>query len=346
MGHNKPRKSLTEQVKERLNSKLAIGESKYESKLKNAHTEKIYSWSTYKAYLKHCCYFVKWCKEQPADERIGHKVRILEECRLFVEKWIQAEMDRGQSPYTLKLELSSLAKLYGCSTRDFDIVTPQRKRSNITRSRGTAERDKNFSEKNNADLITFCKCTGLRRGELSQIRGNDLIEKDGNYFFFFIKNTKGGRARVSPIIGDENETKLVIELCKKSKANKIFPNPSENADIHSYRGEYAARIYNLHKRHIYEFKNERLIIYKNEIIKSYTSKNNRKLIRGNDDYYTTIDGKKTLLKGFRDVRSTYYCRKDLKGTAYDRKALFAASRALGHNRESIVADHYLASLSG
>ena len=46
MGHNKPRKSLTEQVMENLNSKLAIGESKYEAKLKNAHTEKIYSWST------------------------------------------------------------------------------------------------------------------------------------------------------------------------------------------------------------------------------------------------------------------------------------------------------------
>ncbi|MBR2381082.1 MAG: hypothetical protein IKA84_01120 [Clostridia bacterium] len=344
MGHNKPQKSLTEQVNDNLNSKLAIGESKYEAKLKNAHTEKIYSWSTYKAYLKHCCYFVKWCKEQPADARIGHKVRTLEECRLFVEKWIQAEMDRGQSPYTIKLEACALAKLYSCGTTDFDIITPQRKRSNITRSRGIAERDKNFSEKNNADLITFCKCTGLRRGELSQIRGTDLIEKDGKYFLHITKNTKGGRARVSPIVGDENETKLVIELCKKSKANKIFPNPSKNADIHSYRGEYAARIYNLHKRHIHEFKNERLIIYKNEIVKGYTSKSGRKLIKGNEDYYTTINGKKTLTKGFRDVRSAYYCRKDLKGTLYDRKALFAASRALGHNRESIVAEHYLASI--
>ena len=346
MARNKIGKSLVQQVKENLNSKLAIGESKYEAKLKNAHTEKIYSWSTYKAYLKHCCYFVKWCKEQPADDSIGHKVRTLEECRSFVEKWIQAEMDRGQSPYTLKLELSSLAKLYGCSTRDFDIITPQRKRSNITKSRGTAEHDKNFSEKNNADLITFCKCTGLRRGELSQIRGNDLIEKEGNYFLHITKNTKGGRARISPIIGNKEEIEFVLKLCNDAGKNKIFSKPSKNADIHSYRGEYAARIYNAYKRSLDEFKNERLIICKNEIIKSYTSKSNRKLIRGNQDYYTTIDGKRTLIKGFRDVRSAYYCRKDLKGTSYDRKALFEASHALGHNRESIVADHYLASISG
>ena len=134
-------------------------------------------------------------------------------------------------------------------------------------------------------------------------------------------------------------------MCNNAGKDKIFPNPSENADIHSYRGEYAARIYNAHKREINEFKNERLIIYKNEIINSYTSKSGRKLIKGNEDYYTTINGIKTLLKGFRDVRSAYYCRNELKGTYYDRKALFAASRALGHNRESIVADHYLASLS-
>lgn len=208
-----------------------------------------------------------------------------------------------------------------------------------------AERDKNFSEKNNTDLITFCKCTGLRRGELSQIRGNDIIEKEGNYFLHITKNTKGGRTRVSPIVGNKEEIEFVVRLCNNSGKDKIFPNPSENADIHSYRGEYAARIYNAQKRLINEFKNERLIIYKNEIIKSYTSKSGRKLIKGNEDYYTTIDGKRTLLKGFRDVCSAYYCRKDLKGTAYDRKALFEASRALGHNRESIVADHYLASLA-
>ena len=188
----------------------------------------------------------------------------------------------------------------------------ERKRSNITRSRGTAERDKNFSEKNNADLITFCKCTGLRRGELSQIWGNDLIEKDGKYFLHITKNTKGGRTRISPIVGNKEETELVIKLCNNAGKDKIFPHPSKNADIHSYRGEYAARIYNAHKRSLDEFKNERLIIHKNEIIKSYTSNSGRKLIKGNEDYYTTIDGKRILLKGFRDVRSAYYCRKDLK----------------------------------
>ena len=37
----------------------------------------------------------------------------------------------------------------------------------------------------------------------------------------------------------------------------------------------------------------------------------------------------------------YYCRGDLKGQVYDRAALLEASIALGHNRISVVAEHYL-----
>ena len=90
MGHSKPKKSLLQQVKETLDSKLAIGESKYYAKRMGEHTDHIYSWSTYKSYLKHCCYFVKWCKEQPVLEGIGHKPRTLDECRVYAEGWIQS----------------------------------------------------------------------------------------------------------------------------------------------------------------------------------------------------------------------------------------------------------------
>ena len=37
----------------------------------------------------------------------------------------------------------------------------------------------------------------------------------------------------------------------------------------------------------------------------------------------------------------YYCRGDLKGVIYDKQAMSVASRALGHNRISVIAEHYL-----
>ena len=39
MGRNKPNKSLIQQVKETLDSKLAIGNSKYQAKRNNTYTQ-------------------------------------------------------------------------------------------------------------------------------------------------------------------------------------------------------------------------------------------------------------------------------------------------------------------
>lgn len=40
-------------------------------------------------------------------------------------------------------------------------------------------------------------------------------------------------------------------------------------------------------------------------------------------------------------RDRYYCRNDRRGVIYDKKAMLQASRALGHNRISVIAGHYL-----
>ena len=342
MGRHKSNKSLIQQVKETLDSRLAIGESKYVAKLDGTYTAHIYSWETYRTYLKHCCYFVKWCKDQPVDPTLGHKPRTLEECRMFAEKWIQSRIDGGLSAYTVKLELAALAKLYGCSSKDFDIKTPPRKRANIKRSRrNDIVMDKHFSVTNNKDLITFCHCTGLRRAELAQIRGTDLIEYEGRLCLDIKRGAKGGRLRISEIVGSPEEIETVKRLCAEAGHDKIFPHPHSNADIHSYRADYAKRMYNKYKREYSEFKTERLIIYKNKVIASYITKNGRKDTSKFHELYKMEGNRKRMLPGYRDVSSAFYCRIDRKGECYDRRALFEASKALGHSRESIVAEHYL-----
>ena len=341
MGRKNSNKSLKQQVKECLDKKLAIGKSKYLAKLEGIYTNYIFSWDTYRSYLKHCCNFVRWAKQQPIDPILGHKPRTIEECRIFAERWIQDGIDRGLSAYTIKLQLSALAKLYGCRTTDFDIQTPARRRKNITRSRGITARDKHFSLENNKDLITFCKCTGLRRAELAQICGTDLIEHEGRLCLDVRRGTKGGRLRISPIIGSSEEIETVKRICAEAGSNKVCPKPSENADIHSYRAEYATRVYHAHKRDVSEFKNERLIVYKNRVVDFYTTSNSRRNVKRFAHLYTEDGGRKRMLPGYRDVSGAYYCRSDLKGVCYDRRALFEASQALGHNRETVVAEHYL-----
>lgn len=75
-----------------------------------------------------------------------------------------------------------------------------------------------------------------------------------------------------------------------------------------------------------------MILYHNRIVTTYTDKSEVQK-------YYNADG--TLKKGFTDVRTAYHCRDEKKYTCYDRLALLMCSQSFGHNRASVVADHYL-----
>ena len=315
MGH-KNKKSLVCQVSENLKSKLSIGESKHQDKIKGVSSaEKIYSYGTYNAYLQQCIQFAKWCKTK-------HKCKTLDECKQYADEYLKLNIDKGMSPYTLKLQVSALCKLYGCSSSDF-ISTPPRKRKNITRSRNT-------DIKCNTEFERFCLCTGLRRREITALRGSALIEENGQYFIS-VNNGKGGRRRISEIVGTPEEIAFVVQKMKKAENHRVFSKVPD-IDIHAYRAAYAKKVYQKYARGRNEYKNERMILYHNRLVTTYTDKSEVQ------QYYNP-DG--TLKKGFTDVRSAYHCRDDKKNICYDRLALLKCSQNLGHNRASIVAEHYL-----
>ena len=299
------RRSLIKQAEDKFTSKLAIGESKFVAQQKGLKSDeksstaltkdKIYSWNTFGSYLKQASYFLKYCKEE-------HKCRNLEDCKPYINDWLQKNIDEGKSAYTQKLRSCSLAKLYDCSSKDF-IQTDVRHRNEISRSRGVKVRDKHFSETKNAELITFCKSTGLRRAELKALTGDKLVykEKEDKYYVNINIGSKGGRERLAPIVGNINS---VVEKMISVGTEKVFNKIPLAADIHSYRAEYATQIYNLNARPIEEL-----------------------------NCSLGFKGGKT-----EDV---YICRGDLKGIVYDRKAMLVASKALGHNRISVIAGHYI-----
>ena len=118
---------------------------------------------------------------------------------------------------------------------------------------------------------------------------------------------------------------------KKAENRKVF-SKIPDIDIHAYRAAYAKKVYQKYARNRNEYKNEKMILFHNRLVTTYTDKSEVQ------QYYNP-DG--TLKKGFTDVRSAYHCRDDKKHTCYDRLALLKCSQNLGHNRASVVADHYL-----
>lgn len=248
MGY-KNKKSLILLVKEQLDSKLAIGQNKHAAKAAGTYRQYIYSWGTYRTYMQQCCQFVHWCKAA-AKEDGSRQPRSLEDCRQYVARYMQ-HLQQEYSAYTQKLVLSALCKLYNeypTEGHPFDLqeMPEARHRADIVRSRNVTERDLHFSEKNNADIVTFCCCTGLRRAELQQIRGIDL-DVNTNALMVY-RGTKGGRMRIVPLCGSDEEIETIRRLAAAAGNDKVFEYIPSAMDVHHYRSVYCQRIYDQYAR--------------------------------------------------------------------------------------------------
>ena len=331
-------KDLHQQAYERLTGMQAFGESKKAAAADGTEKDKIFSYNTYKSYWKHTKYFIKYIKEKHSG------CTTLKSAKKYVNEWLQVRADQGLSAWTVQLEAKALGKLYGIQPDDENYFKPpKRNREDIKRSRGDRVRDRHFSKTNNDELIKFCRGTGLRRSELEELRGKDLVTRaqieaeisrletipedrrtpaDGKRlsmlqdtrlfqgeYFTFVRNGKGGRMRLSPIIG-KNTEQIVERISSTPPEEKVWQHVHKSADIHGYRAEYATAIYKAHARDIKDIPYDRVN-------------------RGTGKRYQS---------------QVYTCRKDEAGKKLDKAAMLICSKALGHNRISVVADNYIRGL--
>ena len=331
-------KDLHQQAYDRLTGMKAFGESKKEAAAHGEEKDKIYSLNTYKSYWKHTKYFIKYIKEKHPE------CTTLKSARKYVNEWLQVRVDQGLSAWTVQLEAKAMGKLYGISPDGENYFKPpKRNREDIKRSRGDRVRDRHFSKTNNDELIKFCRGTGLRRKELQELRGKDLVSReqieaeisqlesvpveqrapsvtkrlemlqDARMFpegwFIHVRNGKGGRERLSPIIG-KNAEQIIERIAGTPAEEKVWQHIHNSADIHGYRGDYATAIYKAHAREI------------------------------KDIPYDRVNGGTKK----RYQSQVYVCRKDEAGKKLDREAMLICSKALGHNRISVVADNYIRGL--
>ena len=331
-------KDLHQQAYDRLTVMQALGESKKEATAHGEEKYKIYSFNTYKSYWKHTKYFIKYIKENHPE------CTTLKSAKKYVNEWLQVRVDQGLSAWTVQLEAKAMGKLYGISPDDENYFKPpKRNREDIKRSRGDRVRDRHFSKTNNDELIKFCRGTGLRRKELQELRGKDLVSReqieaeisqlesvpveqrapsvtkrlemlqDARMFpegwFIHVRNGKGGRERLSPIIG-KNAEQIIERIAGTPAEEKVWQHVHNSADIHGYRGDYATAIYKAHAREIKDIPYDRVN-------------------RGTGKRYQS---------------QVYTCRKDEAGKKLDKAAMLICSKALGHNRISVVADNYIRGL--
>ena len=284
----KNKTKLHKEIEDALEDKAYFGHSRHKAKQDGSDKDKIFSYSTMKQYKRQCRLFADYVKER------NPKACHIRQAKKYANEYLENLIEEGKSPSTIQTARSALSKLFGKTVAQ-DLELPEKTRATITNNR-SSEREylKHFSEKKNAELVNFCKKTGLRKHELKQLTGDCLREIDGNYYLL-VRKGKGGKQRLARILGNDEQ---VIQRMKNTAPDALVWTKEngwkEDMTPHKYRADYAAAFYK-------------------EIARPTETLNERE---------------------------KYYCRKDMAGKVFDRKALLEVSKNLGHNRISVIAGNY------
>ena len=244
-------KDLCCMAQKRLQSKCCFGESKakYKTEAKQMAAEKgtkdwlpifnelirgkIFSYSSYKTYVKQSTLFFKYIQEKHPS------IRNLNGAKRYIEEYINT----FDSAWTQSTKLAAIAKVYGLTSTDL-MKLSKRKREDIYKNRFATKREETISYENNKEIIDFCLHTGLRRFELEHLRSNDFFQESDKYYIK-VKG-KGGKVRNIPITDSD-----IIKKLKSTPNNQlVFGKVNSHLPIHKYRAIYATNLYKLFARPI------------------------------------------------------------------------------------------------
>ena len=371
--NKKYQKDLTQQINDRLTQMLhaGAGTSKRDAIADGTDRDKIFSYSTYDSYFKHCKYFSRYVRENHPE------AKSLKQAKKYVNEWLQTRVDQVDkngnhlSAWTITLEREALGKLYGIKPDDKDFFpAPQRHREDIKRSRGDAVRDRHFSERNNDEFVKFCRGTGCRRNIIEKLKGSDLITREEielevtrleAIIEAIIKAKEKSEEKKEPLTPEEKSEEEKKPLTPEEKqlvmlkdALELFPDQDYYIYNHRDKGgrDRCSPIIGEYKQQIVD--RMKATAPDEKVWQHVPTMADIHGYRG--DYATAIY--KLYARPIEEIpydrtnkgtgkkfqSGVYVCRKDESGKKLDKEAMLKASKALGHNRLEIVANNYIRGL--
>jgi len=247
------RKSIVKEVIDRLDGKMAIGQSRRKAKqalrASGEHvwaysTERIHSFKTRAIYQGHLVRFVRWTR---ATYQIKNLTELDARAPELASAYMRQHLDEGKSPYTLQAERAALRLFFGNRALAKDVTLPRRARTSITRSRGPVAHDRHIQLAHWQPLIRFLEATGLRRNEVRLLLVGDIVACDTESDYagqttVKVRNGKGGKSRTVPVLGG-HERDVLFQKEGRLDDERVFPTIPRHLDIHAYRRMYAQSLY-------------------------------------------------------------------------------------------------------
>lgn len=144
--------------------------------------DKIYSYRTMESYKDTARHFCDWLRAEHPD------VKTLKTARDYAAEYIahlttatvpegRKNAGGGYSAWTINTRAAGLRKALGLSPDQ--LPAPSRNRENVTQNRDLSWARAHFDPSANADLVTVCRGTGLRRSELAALRPEQVQDIGG-----------------------------------------------------------------------------------------------------------------------------------------------------------------------
>ena len=216
-------------------------------------------------------------------------------------EYLQAR-DKSLSAWTVSKDMASLNKVLELNLNKKEGNLKSRKISDISRSRNEKEYNKSYNLKNYSDQIEFASAFGLRR---ESIFGGDYQVKDVSVF-------KIGSTVYCSVI--EKGGKYREAPCLK-EFTRIIEEKYQVQERSAFKKEDFIKVYRSSE---------------NKLFDKYTNKIDNHALRAK--YAQRLYNE--LIEGAGGVMRELY-------RGYDKAAILSVSKALGHNRLSVVVDHYM-----
>lgn len=179
--------SLIHAAIERLDAKMAIGESRHALKQEarelaratgapapwSVTDGRIHSHRTRADYQAHVLRFLNWVRQREGLRTLDRVDACADE---LASAYLRERLTLGKSPYTLQAERAALRLFFGQRDLAATVAFPPRTRAGITQNRGDALIGvKGFAPAHWAAASAFLAATGLRRSEALHVRVRDVF---------------------------------------------------------------------------------------------------------------------------------------------------------------------------
>src|SRR2546421_8532974 len=175
------RKSIIREAIERLDTLMAIGQSRFQAKQAQraaspdggwtVSTGKIHSHTTRKVYQQRVLAFINWARTTHGITRLAWLEERADE---LVTQHLTEHVVADRSAYTLQTERAALRLFFGDWSLAATVMIPRRTRTTITRSRGPAGHDRHFQPANSHPHTPFAQPSPPRRPQLTDLPPRDL----------------------------------------------------------------------------------------------------------------------------------------------------------------------------